>query len=139
MYATIGCKPAYSYTYYQIKGKNIPDLREFCDGRNIMLAFDDDIGNFLSCHLQSNSDDDAITLANASKIIKREILKMENIMFDGNFKTKCEEDSVPKSLVTLIGVLLGGPNILSQSNNIVETLGYNTSQYCHLWESRLIS
>ena len=39
----------------------IPDLREFRDGRNIVLAFDDDIGNFLSCHLQSNSDDDAIT------------------------------------------------------------------------------
>ena len=104
----------------------IPDLREFRDGRNIMLAFDDDIGNFLSCHLQSNSDDDAITLANASKIIRREILKMENTMFmdtmfDGNFKTKCQEDSVPKSLVTLIGMLLGGPNILSQSDNIVET------------------
>ena len=99
----------------------IPDLREFRDGRNIMLAFDDDIGNFLSCHLQSNSDDDAITLANASNIIRREILKMENTIFDGKFKTKCQEDSVPKSLVTLIGMLLGGPNILSQSNNIVET------------------
>ena len=42
-------------------------------------------------------------------------------MFDGKFKPKCQEDSVPKSLVTLIGMLLGGPNILSQSNNIVET------------------
>ncbi|VDI61335.1 Hypothetical predicted protein [Mytilus galloprovincialis] len=43
-----------------------------------------------------------------------------NTSFRGFFETDCQKKSVPQSLKTLIGMILGGPNIETQSGNFIE-------------------
>ena len=59
-------------------------------------------------------------ISKVSKIIRRDLLSMENSVFGGTFKMECQEKSVPQSLLSLVGMIMGGPNIETQSINIVE-------------------
>ena len=41
-------------------------------------------------------------------------------LFNGTFGDNCQQASIPESLKTLVSMILGGPNIASQSSNIVD-------------------
>jgi len=40
--------------------------------------------------------------------------------FNGTFNNSCQQESVPESLKTLIGMILGGPDIKTQSSDMTE-------------------
>ena len=55
-------------------------------------------------------DEEAICLAKAAEIIRREI-KGVGSTFEGTFPQGCQEKSVSKSLLAMTSMILDGPNI----------------------------
>ena len=93
-----------------------PDLEEHKQGRDVLLAFNQDLGSALQKACGQDADDDAIHLARAANIVRRDMLKMKTA-FSGSFDTYCQEDSVPHTLTGLVGMVLNGSNIRDQPNH----------------------
>ncbi len=104
---------------YRIQS-HFTDMDSFNEGKNVILAFRDDIGAVLKNACNRDFDDEGIILAKAAQIVRRDILQMESSVFSGTFEDQCQQDAVPTSLTTLITMVLGGPNIETQSQNLVE-------------------
>ena len=88
------------------------DLQEHSQGKRIILTFNKDIGSAL--RKACNFDDDAMHLACAAQIVRKEIFE-KNYVFGGSFKSSCEQDVIPPSLMALVRMILDGPNIKHQS------------------------
>ena len=98
-----------------------PDLTAIKQGREVLLVFNNDIGNALGKACAYDADNDAVHLARAAAIVRREMFKRKNI-FNGSFDTECQERSVPVSLLALVSMILNGPNIKTQSANCTSYL-----------------
>ena len=61
-----------------------------------------------------DADHDAIHLACAANIVRREIFRTK-CCFTGKYDSHCQVSSVPNSLVALVSMILYGPNIKTQS------------------------
>ena len=87
-------------------------MRAYTKGRDVLMAFEDDIGTALAkaCELDNNKD--AMHIAHAAQIVRRHIFG-EAKPFNG-FPEECQEDSVPKLLLTLVNMVLEGPSIKDQ-------------------------
>lgn len=68
------------------------DMEAHKKGRDVMLIFNNDIGCALTKACQHDSDTDAICLARAAKIVRRDMFKLKTA-FKGSFETKCQEES----------------------------------------------
>ena len=86
-------------------------------GREVILPFNGDVGAILRKACEHDADGDAVHLARAATLVRRDMFskKME---FNGSFSTTCQEQSVPNSLVALVTMVLNGPNIKSRSSNV---------------------
>ena len=112
---------------------NVLGLQAYKQGRDVMLSFDNDIGHALRDACVDDDDDEAICLAKAADIIRRDMLK-KNAQFDGSFLSGCQEDSVPRNLVSLISMIMDGPNITKKETqearqsalSIAQILKYNS-------------
>ena len=94
------------------------DLKSYNEGREVYLAFDTDIGAALRTATNFDYDDEAFILSKAANIIRRDIFNdKDKSEFDGTFSEKCQQDYVPSSLKTLIGMLLGCSNINDSAHN----------------------
>ena len=91
-----------------------PNLEEHKRGRDILLAFNQDVGAALRMACEQDADSDGIHLARADNIVRRDMLKMMTA-FSGSFDTLCQEESVPNVLIALVSMILNGPNIHEQS------------------------
>jgi hypothetical protein len=91
----------------------IPELKPFHKGREVLLNFEKDVGPaFVSvCDYP-----DAMYLAKASEIVRREIFAEQN-KFSGHFDRDSVVDSVPRCLVELVLMIEHGPDIKSQIEN----------------------
>ena len=107
---------------------HFPNLEAYKVGRDTYLAFQNDIGFAIQkvCAYDSH-DDDAMCLAKAASIVRRDILNITND-FNGSFSKDCQETSVPKSVSTLMNMILEGPNIKSQSENPLSQIASSLSQ-----------
>lgn len=94
----------------------IPQLKEHKQGREILLAFDSDVGNALKKAYETNYDDEAIILARAARIVRRDMLNTTST-FNGSFKPDCQKDSIPTSLLTLTKMILDGPNVIDSQED----------------------
>jgi hypothetical protein len=92
---------------------NVPGIRAYKQGRDVLLSFDDDVGFALMNSSVDNCDDEAICLAKAAQLIRRDVLGMQ-ATFDGSFSKGCQEQAVPKSLVALVAMIMDGPNIMNK-------------------------
>ena len=79
----------------------------------MMLTFDDDISTALKKACDHDSDQDAMHLVHAAKVVCREMFE-SSFTFNGSFS---ECNSVPQSLLALVNMNLEGPNIKHQSTN----------------------
>ena len=50
---------------------HFPEMKSYTDGRDVLLAFDADIGEVLGSSLSTNYDDEGFILAEAAKIVRR--------------------------------------------------------------------
>ena len=94
-----------------------PDMEAHKQGRDVVLVSNKDIGSALSKACEQDSDNDAIILARAAKIVRRDMFKLKNT-FSGSFAHDCQEKSVPVSLLSLVGMVLCGPSIEVQSHSL---------------------
>ena len=92
----------------------ITDLRSYNEGREVLLAFDQDIGAALKQACNEDFDSEALILAKASNIIRRDIFKLKQC-FDGQFLPDCQEKSIPSTRTALVNMILAGPNIRDQT------------------------
>lgn len=88
----------------------IPGLEAHKKGRDVLMAFQKDVGFALS---QASDYSDAMTLAKAAKILRRHMLEHKS-SFDGTFYEGCIEDSIPPSLLQFVGMIEHGADIKSQ-------------------------
>ena len=67
---------------------------------------------------EHDADSDAIHLAKAAKIVRRDLFNKST--FTGTYSNQCQELSVPNSLVALVSMILYGPNIKTQSSHLTK-------------------
>ncbi len=99
---------------------HFPDMEAHKHGRDVLLAFNEDIAIALKTAYDRDFDDDGIILAKAATIVRRDIFSKEKSVFTGSFDNSCQQKSVPQSLTTLVDMILGGPNINTKSGNVSE-------------------
>ena len=91
----------------------IPDLRLQTEGSDILLIYDEDIVTAVKQACTDDCDSDALILAKASNIIRRDVFEPAQ-SFNGRFPVDWHEKAVPQSLAALVIMLLTGPNIKDQ-------------------------
>ena len=85
-----------------------PDMRAYTKGRDVLMAFENDIGSALAKACEQDNNEDAMHIARAAHIVRRHIF-VEAKPFNG-FPEHCQEDSVPQLLLTLVNMILEGPS-----------------------------
>lgn len=93
-----------------------PDLTAHKEGRDVLLAFDKDLGLALRKACNDNYDEEAICLARAANIVRKDMLQMQDT-FSGSFEEDCQLKSVPQSLLTMVMMIINGSNIKSQTSD----------------------
>ena len=93
---------------------NFPELHAFKEGRDILLISNKDVGTALRQACENDADDDAYILAQAARIVRKEILN-STTQFSGTFSENCQVEAVPLSLQTLVAMICHGTNITEQS------------------------
>ena len=92
--------------------QHFPEAQEQFDGHNVCLVFKEGIANMLKDAMKKrNFSEDASILAKAAVIIREDIFSHEGFQFTGQFQSKCQEDSLPSSLKSLISMILNGTNL----------------------------
>jgi hypothetical protein len=91
----------------------IPELKPFHKGREVLLVFEKDVGPAL---VSACDYTDAMHLAKASEIVRREIFAEQN-KFAGHFDRDSVVDYVPRCLVELVLMIEHEPDIKSQIEN----------------------
>ena len=104
----------------------IPNLQAHSQGRDVLLAFSDDIGAALTKACEWDSDSDAVHLAHAAKVVRRHMFD-ELGPFIG-FQEGCQRDSVPNLLLALVNMVLEGPSIRAQSEYPVMSAALTIAQ-----------
>ena len=89
---------------------HFPQLKAFKEGRDILMMSSEDIGSALRKACASDMGDDALTLAETAKIVRRGMME-SSTEFKGTFTENCQAEAVPPSLITLVAMLLYGANI----------------------------
>ena len=93
----------------------VPDLTAHPEGREVILASRHDIRGILT--EAKRRDSDAWCHARAAHIVRKDILKVDN-SFNGKFSPECQKNSIPGSLLSLVGILIKGPTTkIDPSNN----------------------
>lgn len=79
---------------------HVPELHCYSSGRDVYLAFSHDVGAVLQRANKEDCDDEAIHLAKAAAIIRKDMLATK-YTFTGSFESNCLENSVPTSQMSL--------------------------------------
>ena len=81
-----------------------PMLHAYNKGRDVFIAFKDDIGEFLQSYTE-DSGKEGMYLAKAAAIIRKGILGSK-VEFGGIFEKDCQLKSLPKTLVSFVNMVL---------------------------------
>jgi len=88
---------------------HFPNMCAQHHGRDVLLAFNDYLGDALAKACELDTDTDAVHLARAAQIVRRHIIGDDKV-FNG-FPLECQQDSVPSMLLALVTMILEGPSI----------------------------
>ena len=88
----------------------VSGLKAVNHGREVLLAFDEDLGGAIDQACDQDKDSDAIHLARAAQIIRRDMFEYAH-SFSGSFEEGCQERSAPNTLISLVSMILEGPDI----------------------------
>ena len=110
------------------------DLQAHQEGRDILLAFCEHVGSALKDACIESYDDEAVHLAKAAKIVRRDMFNMQS-SFSGSFDEDCQTKSIPQSLIALVAMITQGPSIKSYNSakrqsalTIAQLLQFNSSK-----------
>ena len=93
-----------------------PDMDIHKQGRDVVLICNEDNDTALKKACEGDTDMDAVHLAEAANLVRRDMLKMKS-EFTGSFEAQCQENSVPVSLLALVSMMLYGTNITTQTSS----------------------
>ena len=94
---------------------HFPDLKAYKEGRDVLLAFDRDMGAALRKLCKDDFDDE---LSHLSRTSSQNCTKRLQATFTGSFDEACQVvNSVPQSLLTVVAMFPDAPNIQSQSQS----------------------
>ena len=80
-----------------------PQAQEQSNGKNKILVFEQGMQQMMKqVMMESNYDYEAVILAKAIKIVRKEIIGHKSFHFDGKFPIGCQQASVPSTLKTLV-------------------------------------
>ncbi|KAH3857789.1 hypothetical protein DPMN_100404 [Dreissena polymorpha] len=88
----------------------IPELEAHRKGRDVLLAFKQDVGEALS---QAIGYSNALIVTKAAKILRKQIIEHTRAFY-GSFHEDCIEDSLPSILIPLVCTIEHGADIKSQ-------------------------
>jgi len=95
----------------QFSGK----LQEQFDGQNVLLVFNKGMESILREEMSKRDyESDALNLAKAARIVRREMFNDDRFQLNGAFPSNCQNVSVPSCLKVLISMILNGLNIAHQ-------------------------
>ena len=115
------------------------DLQAYREGNDALLTFSKDVGAAFRQAYERYFDDEAWILSQAAKIVRRDMFSTES-KFQKSFENNCQQESTSQSLGSLVGMILGGSNIQTQTNNSFEIqavfnvalcICYNSSTFRH--------
>ncbi len=109
----------------------IPELQESRKGREIVLTFREGIGLAIYKVCKQDYEEDGICLSSAAKIVRKQILQHNQAEDKGLFEESCQEASVPRSLVTLIGTIICGTDITNNVATAESKVALNIAQLIH--------
>ena len=95
---------------------HIPELSAHKEGRDVLLAFKEDIGPALHKVCEDNYGDEAICLCKAAKIVRGDMFEIQ-AAFTGSFDQDCQQKAVPQSLLALVSMILDGPSIKARADD----------------------
>ena len=81
------------------------DMKPHKQGRDIILVSNECVGHALRKACEHDADAETVHLARAAKIVRRDMIKMEN-QFASSFEPNSHKESVPMSLLELAAVVL---------------------------------
>ena len=87
-------------------------MQSYKKGRDVLIAFEEDVGAALSKAYEQGNDKEALHIACAAQIVHCQIFG-EAKPFNG-FHERYQEDSVSPLLLTLMDMVLEGPSIKDQ-------------------------
>ena len=91
-----------------------PEAQEQCNGKSTILVFNEGMTNMLNEALKDQYfTEDAVLLAKAAAIVRKDIFNHQCFKFTGSFAAECQEDSLPSCLVSM---LLNRPSLKDQGN-----------------------
>ena len=93
-----------------------PNLVAFKSGRDVFVSFREDVGAILQNAYAEDADDEGTYLAKAASIVRRKILNC-SVRFEGTFDESSQKVSVPKTLVTLLSMIMNGSNLTLETND----------------------
>ena len=103
------------------------NLREYKDKTFSYLTFDENVGTVLKSCDERNFDDEAFSLSEAAKILRRDIFSKDCNEFDGHFSENSQKEFVPASLKSFVGTVIQG-NRINNSNKGLEQATLTISQ-----------
>ena len=98
---------------------NIPDMQAHKHGRDVFLAFNEDIGTVLNNAYGRDFDDEGMILSQAARIVQRSMSETK-YSSNGTFGKDCQSQSVPGLLLSLVKMILSGSSIKKDSDHINE-------------------
>ena len=95
----------------------------------MLLVFNHAIGDAIQKACENDFDSEALHLARAATIVRRDMFKMQQT-FKGTFEADCQKKAIPQSLLALIDMILQGPSIKkgSPDDKPVKTAALTISQ-----------
>ena len=96
--------------------ERIPELWVEKQGKEVLLILYENIGPTIQYALNSDMDKDAVKLANAAQVIRKEMFE-SSFKFSGSFEEGCELNSVPQSLIALVHMILEGSSFVDKESN----------------------
>ena len=95
-------------------------LENFSEALEQFDGVKDGMKNMLKDPLKEwNFAEDAAILAKAAAIVRNDIFSHKCFKFTGTFPSKCQEDSLPSSLKSLVSLILNGPDLTSMNHRLV--------------------
>jgi len=73
---------------------HFPQMEAQKVGKSYLVLYSENVGDAVRTACETDYDDDALSLSEAVKIVRGEMLK-HSYLFEGTFKNNCQEDSVP--------------------------------------------
>ena len=91
----------------------VPGLKAHTSGKEVLLTYDEDVGCVINTACESTFDSDAMVLAKAARIVRKGMFSQIKWSVSEGVQTA----AVPDELLSLVRMILEGPNIQHQTSN----------------------